>query len=177
MPTGPVLSWAAPTQSVPRPRAVPGGVLSSPTSCPKAPLAGPFLVRGWCFSLGLITRVAPYKNAVWGISGPACPPGVEGLPAEETYSAGPANGDGVHWHGKPPPHLRQGLGVSQSMGSPPLFFVPLCPRTAPHCPRLPPLRTVFSKSGGVQVWGSGFGKEWEGPESQHRAPSFCTLPL
>lgn len=46
----------------------------------------------------------------WGVClGPCVPPGVEGLPAEEAYSAGPANGDGVHWHGKPPPHPGQEL--------------------------------------------------------------------
>lgn len=44
----------------------------------------------------------PSRKAVWECPGPCVPPGMEGLPAEETNSAGPANRDGVHWHGERP---------------------------------------------------------------------------
>lgn len=70
--------------------------------------------------------------------------GVERLPAEETHSAGPADGDGVHRHGECPPPR---------------------PYTAPSCPHLRPLRTGVGMSGGGPGWGqcpwlrdpSGFG--------------------
>lgn len=96
--------------------------------------------------------------------GPCVPPGVEGFPAEETHSAGPAKGDGIHRHGESfPGHggVRLGAtGLAGAGGASP------CPRLSeprphtgaqysPHCPQCPPLGTVLGMiEGPGQCWGT-----------------------
>lgn len=102
--------------------------------------------------------------------GPCVPAGVERLPAEEAHSAGPEDGDGIHWHGESLPGQRMGL--------------------SPHlCPSVPPPQRAASHScslstpptagrGAGRCGGGGRGtlqalveKDGEGPESHCLARS------
>ena len=98
---------------------------------------------------------------------PCVPPGVEGLPAEETHSAGPANRDGVHRHGErpapalctPPSTEDWGRGVLGPWWR--VSTKPLPSHVPSHCP--PPSQSPLEGShtwGGERDGGSGHPVPW-----------------
>lgn len=77
---------------------------------------------------------------------------MERLPAEETHSAGPADRDGVHWHGELNLPTMVGPGTQGWPGQGPhpehsLLPAPLCPRCSPLRPGREPGRERGRRTG------------------------------
>lgn len=82
---------------------------------------------------------------------PMCLPDVEGLHAEEAHPAGPAQGDGIHWHGE---HSLATM-AGRAHGWPGSSFPVLLPLPLPPPPNLFPPHTPaggVGDPGGREQW-------------------------